>query len=175
MLFRKKKRIPEELLMLFYEFDKRENEIIDEVYYYVSFEEETAKEKKGVFKSSHIDEIKEIKLEPTFREVLFRHIDDRNLKDSEVYRKANIDRRLFSKIRCDENYNPSRQIIISLALALKLETKELESLLETMHYSLYNDNYFDITIRYCFDNKIYNYNEVNDILYSCNLKLLSDR
>ena len=61
-----------------------------------------------------------------FKDLLFKYIDERNLKDSDVYNKVHIDRRLFSKIRSDNNYHPSKDTIILLALSLELSEKELE-------------------------------------------------
>lgn len=109
--------------------------------------------------------------ENKFQKLLFKFIDDRNLKDSDVYNKVNIDRRLFSKIRNNEDYHPSKETIILLALSLKLSEDELVSLLDSASYSLPKNNYFDLIIRFCFINKIYNVNDINDLLYEykCNL------
>ena len=76
-----------------------------------------------------IDEVLENKAE-TFSSMLLRLIDEKGLKDSEVYKKANIDRRLFSKIRGDEDYVPSKKTVISFCLALQLEMDEAKKLLE---------------------------------------------
>ena len=117
--------------------------------------------------------IKNSKIEPSFRETLFKYIDKTNLKDSDVYKKACVDRRIFSKIRNDEHYHPSKNIIICLALALNLEISDLEYLLNLANYSLPNNDYFNIAIKYCFKNKIFDIDQVNDILYACNLNLLT--
>lgn len=121
------------------------------------------------------NEIQKIKLEKTFSTILFEHIDNKSIKDSVIYKKAHIDRRLFSKIRSNNNYHPSKDTIIALGLALELSTNELEELLKSAHYSLPTNNYFDIAIRYCFDKQIYDYDKVNDILYACDLRLLSKK
>ena len=109
--------------------------------------------------------------ENKFQKLLFKHIDDRGLKDSDVYNKANIDRRLFSKIRSDENYHPSKETIIALASSLELSIKELEELLDSASYSLPKNNKFDLIIRFCFIEKIYDIFEINNLLheYNCNL------
>ena len=106
-----------------------------------------------------------------FQKLLFKFIDDRNLKDSDVYNKAQIDRRLFSKIRSDENYHPSKETIISLACSLELSINELEELLSSASYSLPKNNKFDLIIRFCFLEKIYDLIEINNLLneYHCNL------
>ena len=106
-----------------------------------------------------------------FQKLLFKFIDDRNLKDSDVYNKAQIDRRLFSKIRSDENYHPSKETVIALASSLELSIHELEELLESASYSLPKNNKFDLIIRFCFIEKIYDIMEINNLLheYHCNL------
>ena len=106
-----------------------------------------------------------------FQTVLFRMIEERNLNDSEVYNKVHIDRRLFSKIRSDKNYHPSKETVILLGLSLALNVKELEELLDSAAYSLPKNNYYDLIIRFCFVNRIYDIISVNELLeeYSCRL------
>lgn len=103
-----------------------------------------------------------------FRDLLFKYIDDRDLKDSDVYNKVNIDRRLFSKIR-NENYHPSKDTVILLGLALELNEDEIDELLKSASYSLPKNNIFDLIIRFCFKEKIYKLIEVNELLdsYKC--------
>lgn len=108
-----------------------------------------------------------------FQTMLFKMIDERNLKDSDVYNKVNIDRRLFSKIRSDKNYHPSKETIILLGLSLELSEEEITILLDSASYSLPKNNYFDLIIRFCFINKVYNINEVNELLYDYDCKLLN--
>ena len=106
-----------------------------------------------------------------FQTLLFKFIDDRKLKDSDVYNKVHIDRRLFSKIRSDKDYHPSKETIILLGLSLELSEKEIEELLESASYTLPKNNYFDLIIRFCFINKIFKLTDVNDLLseYDCKL------
>ncbi len=108
-----------------------------------------------------------------FQTMLFKMIDERNLKDSDVYNKVNIDRRLFSKIRSDKNYHPSKETIILLGLSLELSEEEITLLLDSASYSLPKNNYFDLIIRFCFINKVYNINDVNELLYDYDCKLLN--
>lgn len=105
----------------------------------------------------------------TFKETLFKYIDDRNLKDSDVYNKVHIDRRLFNKIKNIKNYNPKKKNIILLGLSLELSIEELLNLLSTCSYTLSYNNYYDLIIRFCFINKIYNIKNVNELLamYKC--------
>ena len=107
----------------------------------------------------------------SFNELLFSFIDESGHKDSEIYKKVDIDRKLFSKIRCNNNYIPRRNIIIKLCLALELETNEFNKLLNSAGYSLTN-NKFDQIIFYCLNNKIYDLSQINDYLYTfCNASL----
>lgn len=113
------------------------------------------------------------KEEDTFQTKLFKLIDERNLKDSDVYNKAYIDRRLFSKIRNDKNYHPSKETIILLSLSLELNESEIEDLLKSASYSLPMNTTFDLIIRFCFKEKIYDITTVNEFLYEHNCKLLN--
>ena len=102
---------------------------------------------------------------------MFKYIDRKNLKDSDVYNKVHIDRRLFSKIRNDSDYHPSRETVILLGLALELSIDEFTLLMDSASYSLPKNNYYDLIIRFCFMEGIYKIRDVNDLLelYSCKL------
>ena len=95
-----------------------------------------------------------------FQTLLFKYVDERNLKDSDVYNKVHIDRRLFSKIR-NENYHPSKETVILLALALELNEKEMDELIVSASYSLPKNNVYDLIIRFCFVEGIYDLKKVN--------------
>jgi len=123
---------------------------------------------------SNIDEyLEQIENENKFQKLLFKHIDSRNLKDSDVYNKVNIDRRLFSKIRSDINYHPSKETIILLAISLELNEDELVDLLNSASYSLPKNNIFDLIIRFCFERKIYDISKINEFLYTYKCKALN--
>ena len=100
----------------------------------------------------------------SFNQLLFSYIDEKGCKDSEIYNSVDIDRKLFSKIRCSENYIPRRNVIIKLCLALGLDKVKFNKLLNSAGYSLKNDQ-FDLIISYCIDNNIHDINIVNDYLY----------
>ena len=108
-----------------------------------------------------------------FQTLLFKMIDDRELKDSDVYNKVHIDRRLFSKIRSNKDYHPSKETVLLLAFALELSESEMEQLLDSASYSLPRNNHYDLIIRFCFINKIYNIMNVNDLLDEYNCELFS--
>lgn len=111
-----------------------------------------------------LEEMLEMK-EETFATMLLRLIDEKGLKDSEVYKRANIDRRLFSKIRGDEDYTPSKKTALSFCLALHLTIDETEALLKTAGYTLSASSRFDLIIRYLIEKKEYNIQFVNIVLY----------
>ena len=120
--------------------------------------------------SEYIDSNKN---ENKFQKLLFEYIDDRELKDSDVYNKVHIDRRLFSKIRSDEDYHPSKDTVILLGLSLELNINEITSLLESASYSLPYNNHYDLIIRFCFLEGIYDIKEVNELLSIYNCRLFS--
>lgn len=113
------------------------------------------------------------KSENKFQTLLFKYIDERDLKDSDVYNKVHIDRRLFSKIRSDVNYHPSKDTVILLGISLELSEDEIEKLLESASYSLPKNNYYDLIIRFCFKEKIYDLKTINDFLEEYNQKMFS--
>ncbi len=132
------------------------------------------KTKLSNHKNSKIDNyINKNKTESLFQVLLFKYIDDRKLKDSDVYNKVHIDRRLFSKIRSDINYHPSKETVILLGLSLKLNEEEIDKLLNSAAYSLPKNNIYDLIIRFCFKEGIYELKDVNDLLETYNCKLFS--
>lgn len=110
----------------------------------------------------------------TFQTKLFKLIDERGLKDSDVYNKVDIDRRLFSKIRSNRDYHPSKETIILLGLGLELNEIEIEELLESASYSLPMNTTFDLIVRFCFKEHIYDVSTVNEFLYDHGCKLLNE-
>ncbi|MBR3346350.1 MAG: RNase III inhibitor, partial [Solobacterium sp.] len=110
--------------------------------------------------------------EDTFQRKLFEWIDSTGQTDPEVYKRADMDRKLFAKIRKDENYKPSRKTAIALALALRLSLKDAEDLLERAGFALSQSTKTDLIIRYCFEHEIYDLVEVNAILFQFDQELL---
>lgn len=100
----------------------------------------------------------------TFSQMLLRLIDQKNLKDSQVYKDANIDRRLFSKIRGDVDYIPSKKTVICFCMALQLDLIESKKLLEAAGYALSTSSRFDLIIMYLLENKEYNVIFANIVL-----------
>lgn len=105
-------------------------------------------------------------MEETFSQRLLRMIDERDLKDSEVYTKANVDRRHFSKIRKDVNYTPNKKTVLAFTIALELSLDEAKDLLASAGYALSRSSKMDIIVAYFLQNKIYDMFEINDVLFA---------
>lgn len=106
------------------------------------------------------------KSEKSFSELLFEYIDKLNISEVKLYKTAKIDRRIFSKIRSDYNYHPSFGTVTLLALSLNLSCYDYENLLKSASYSLPQNSYINITLKYCFDENIFDISKVDEILYS---------
>lgn len=101
----------------------------------------------------------------SFSESLFRLIDQRKLKDSDVYKKANIDRRLFSKIR-NSDYHPSKNTCMALAIALELNLDQMKDLLAKAGYTLSKSQKADLIIEFHVINKKYDILQINEALFT---------
>ena len=99
-------------------------------------------------------------------------IKERNLAVSEVYKAANMDRRLFSKITCNSDYQPSKDTVLALIFALKLSHPEAIDLLERAGYTLSHSIKRDIILEYFIKERIYNLNNINAFLYNMNEKII---
>lgn len=106
-----------------------------------------------------------IHMDKKFQEYLFMLIDRKGLTDPEVYKKANIDRKHFSKIRSNPDYMPSKRTALALALALELSLDETKDLLARAGLALSPSILFDIIIEYCIKSKNYDIYDINCILF----------
>lgn len=108
----------------------------------------------------------------SFQARLLRMIDERGMTDPEVYKRANIDRKLFSKIRCSENYIPKKKTIVALAIALRLDLEDTGNLLASAGLMLTNNSKADIIVSFCLENEIYDIFEVNALLFQFHQPIL---
>ncbi|MBP5230592.1 MAG: O-acetyl-ADP-ribose deacetylase [Clostridia bacterium] len=111
-------------------------------------------------------------LDESFSEMLLRKIDEAGITDAECYRRANIDRKLFSKIRSNPKYRPRKQTALAFAFALRLSRADAEDLLRKAGFALSKSSVFDVIVAYYLDEGEYDLFRVNDTLFAYDQALL---
>jgi hypothetical protein len=137
--------------------------------------QEAKSEERYIFEDIQNNELEDFikhNRKPTFNQTLFSFIDKKGVSDSSVYKKAGMDRRHFSKIRSNPDYQIGKNSAIALALALELNSRETDKLLSSAGFSLSDSETFDLVIKFCLEKEIYDNDDVNQALVYFSLKPL---
>lgn len=108
----------------------------------------------------------------TFVDTLILYISKKGMRDAEVYKAAQLDRRLFSKIMSDKDYKPAKDTAIAIAIALQLSLEEATDLLSRAGYTFSHSNKKDIIIEYFFRERIYKLDDINEVLFNLGQKII---
>lgn len=111
-------------------------------------------------------------LDESFAQTVLRLIDERGLRDATVYKRANMSRQLFAKIRRDDDYRPTKKTACALAFALRLSYEDALALLSRAGFTLSHSSKFDVIVEYCLLSNIHDINQVNMVLYEFDQQLL---
>ena len=111
----------------------------------------------------------------SFSSLLLHLISEQNISNAEFYKRASLDRKTFSKIINESNYHPSKATVLLCCIGLQLSEEEAEFLLKSAGYALSLSDDYDLVIRYCLENSIYNPMDIDELLYEITDKTLISR
>ena len=144
-----------------------DRELLDDIKRYITIKKWIVAEPAGEIPYNLLND-----LEESFSTMLLKLIDASGKSDSEVYNRANVDRRVFSKLRSNKDYKPSKSTALALAVALELNLDDTRDLLMKAGYALSHSNKGDLIIEFFINEGNYDIFEINEVLYDFGQGLL---